>query len=314
MEKKVLSLCFPTYNRGWCMKEQIEKLKSCPKEILDKMEIIISDNCSTDDTQQIVSGAIEEGFNCRYIRNETNLGMDGNFVSCFRKVTGRYVWLLGDDDTIIVDSLIKIIRLLDVPEEYGLLHIYQKDDLKQDFIYLTNTSTMIKMVSYRITFISANIVNTKYVHTIDFEKYMGTWLTLVPLYLTSMIHESKNILFGVQTFEWSKDYSRNGGYNFFEVFIINYLNIIEEYISDEQLCLWLKKDIWPFIWKHTTNLLIRKICGNYKTENGWKILLKYYGRDWCFWRDLFKFPFGVIKRKVKKVIYISNNEKSDNDG
>ena len=44
------------------MKEQIERLKSCPKDVLDRMEIIISDNCSTDDTQQIVKDAIADGF------------------------------------------------------------------------------------------------------------------------------------------------------------------------------------------------------------------------------------------------------------
>ena len=117
MKQRVLTLCFPTYNRGWCMREQIERLRNCPEEILDKIEIIVSDNCSTDDTQQIVEKAMSEGFECRYIRNETNLGMDGNFVSCFRKAQGRYVWLLGDDDTIIIDSLVRIVKLLDVPEE-----------------------------------------------------------------------------------------------------------------------------------------------------------------------------------------------------
>ena len=118
------------------MKEQIERLKSCPNDVLDRMEIIISDNCSTDDTQQIVEDAIADGFVCRYLRNETNLGMDGNFVSCFRNAQGRYVWLLGDDDTIIIDSLKRIVNLLDVPEEYGLLHIYQKHDLDKEIVYV----------------------------------------------------------------------------------------------------------------------------------------------------------------------------------
>lgn len=302
MKQKVLSLCFPTYNRGWCMKEQIERLKNCPQEVLDKMEIIISDNCSTDDTQQIVQDAIDQGFNCRYIRNETNLGMDGNFVSCFRKAKGRYVWLLGDDDIIIIDSLVDIVKLLDVPQELGLLHVYQKYDLSNKVMHITNSDQMMRHVSYYITFISANIVNTKYVPTIDFEKYMGTWFTLVPLYLTSLFQEKLNILYIKQTFECAKDFSRNGGYNYFKVFVQNYLTILKEFIIDKNLYIWLKKDIWPMVWGNVKKILVKKIYGNYKAEKGWKILFKYYGKEWYFWSDLIKYPFEILIRKMKKII------------
>lgn len=302
MKQKVLSLCFPTYNRGWCMKEQIDRLKSCPKDILDRMEIIISDNCSTDDTQQIVEAAIADGFVCRYIRNETNLGMDGNFVSCFRNAQGRYVWLLGDDDTIIIDSLKRIVNLLDVPEEYGLLHIYQKHDLDKEIVYVYDRNEMAKYVSYYVTFISANIVNTKYVSSIFFEKYMGTWFTLVPLYITAFIGEKTNIVFSIKTIEDAKDCRRNGGYNFFEVFVINYLTILAEYIKDADLYAWLKKDIWSFVWGCTKRLLIRKDVGNFKTDNGWKILFKYYGNECYFWRSLLGYPFGFFKCKIKKLL------------
>jgi glycosyltransferase involved in cell wall biosynthesis len=282
------------------MKEQIERLMTCPKEVLDKMEIIISDNCSTDDTQQIIENAISKGFVCRYIRNSENLGMDGNFVSCFKKASGRYVWLLGDDDTIIIDSLVKIVNILDVPQEYGLLHIYQKNDILDSTIYVTDKEQMVKYVSYYVTFISANIVNTKYVPMIDFEKYIGTWFTLVPLYLMSLTQEALNIIYTTATIEGGKDYGRNGGYNFYVVFLNNFFSIIEECVYSKSVLKYVKRDMWPFIWGHTKQLLIRKNIGNYKIENGWKILLKHYGYECYFWRTLLKYSFAFIKRKVFK--------------
>lgn len=139
---KVLSLCLPTYNRGWCIKEQIARLMTCSNTILDKMEIIISDNCSDDDTKDIVNNAIAAGFRCRYIRNETNLGMDGNFVSCFQKATGKYVWLLGDDDLILIHQLEKIVNLLDGETEYGLIHIYMKEGMSDPIEYITDKEEM----------------------------------------------------------------------------------------------------------------------------------------------------------------------------
>ena len=170
-KQKVLSLCIPTYNRGWCVKKQIDRLMSCPEEIMNKIEVIISDNNSTDDTKDIIESAIQNGFNCKYIRQKTNIGADPNFIACFRTARAKYVWLLGDDDFLIIESLIKIVKLLDVNKEFGLLHIYQKNDLKiDDIIYEKNKNIMLKYVSYFITFISANIVNRKYVANFNFEK------------------------------------------------------------------------------------------------------------------------------------------------
>lgn len=300
MQKKILSLCIPTYNRGWCVKEQIIRLNSCPKEILNKIEILISDNCSTDDTKKIVGEAIENGFSCKYIRNDINLGMDGNFVSCCRHAQGRYLWILGDDDIIIIDSLVRIVNLLASSEEYDLLHIYQKNDLQCDIFAIKDRSKIAKYIGYHITFISANIVNAKYISMIDFEKYIGTLFVLVPLYLTAIINSQTSVFVSIKTFESGRDWGREE-YNFFEIFVENYLSIVNEYIKEKKLFSWFKKDIWIFVWQYTIKLLIKKDCGNFKTEKGWMILFKYYGCEWCFWWSLIKYPFSVIKRKINKI-------------
>lgn len=300
MKQKTLSLCFPTYNRGWCMKEQIERLMTCPKEVLDKIEIIISDNCSTDDTQQIIEKAIASGFICRYIRNETNLGADGNFVSCLRKATGRYVWLLGDDDIIIIDSLKKIVEILETSNECGLLHISQKYNENVNESKVLDKYEIIKHISYHITFISANIVNTKYVSNVDLEKYIGTWFPYIPLYYTAITKESSNFIFKYKTFDGAKDTVRNGGYNFFEVFVQTYLSIIKDFIDNQNLYLWLKKDIWPFIWGYTKQLLIKRDVGNFQIKNGWKILIYHYGYNWYFWKELVMYPIITIRKIISK--------------
>lgn len=302
MKQKVLSLCFPTYNRGWCMKEQIERLNTCPKEVLDKIEIIISDNCSTDDTQEVIEYYIRHGFECRYIRHSNNIGADPNFIHCMKEAKGRYVWLLGDDDIIIITSLVKIVEILDTPKEYGLIHIYQKEELEEKVLTIRDKVSMMKYVSYYVTFISANIVNSKYVHTVDLVKYIDSWLMYVPVYLTALHDELSNIVLGYRTFGDAQDYNRNGGYNYFKVFVQNYLTIINEFIDDKKLLKWLKKDIWPFVWQYTKQLLIHKEAGNFKVDNGWKILFKHYGTECYFWWSLIKYPFAETKRKLKRRI------------
>ncbi len=301
--QRVLSLCFPTYNRGWCMKEQISRLRQCPKELLEKIEIIVSDNCSTDDTEEIVRAAISDGFECVYNKNKENLGMDGNFVTCFKMAKGKYVWLLGDDDPIIPDALAKIVNKLSGDEDYGLVHIYKKGRFsKEDFITYTNDNAFIKDISYYTTLISSNIVRTKYVPEIVFEKYMGTWFTLMPLYITALIEEKNNLLVNFDTFEYAKDWERNGGYNYFKVFAENYLVIWQEFLSkgaiSKQTYDFLKKDSFKdLIAGPIFSKLIYRNKGNYSYERAWRILFRNYGGTLYF----YYYPLCLeIKRNLER--------------
>ena len=266
------------------MKEQIKRLSQCPQETLDKMEIIISDNCSTDDTQLIVTKAIDNGFPATYHRNEENLGMDGNFVTCFKMARGKYVWLLGDDDPIIVDALVKIVDKLSSDVEYGLMHI---DQLKRTstndlFVEFNDSEAFCCTISYYTSLISANIVRTEYVPEIDFQKYMGTWFTLIPLYVTGILKQPVNALVNFQVFEYSKDYARNGGYNYFEVFVNNYLSIWKEFLDAGKISKstfeFLKKDVFIGSVSHyiIRLLILNQGRNQYQKDGAWKILFTNY--------------------------------------
>ena len=299
--QKVLSLCFPTYNRGWCMKEQIERLKKCPKETLDKMEIIISDNSSTDDTKQIVTKSIENGFPATYHCNSENLGMDGNFVTCFRMAKGKYVWLLGDDDPIIIDSLVRIVDRLSSNVEYGLLHIDQLKRANSDdyFVEFKDSDAFFRAISYYTSLISANIVRTEYVPEINFEKYMGTWFTLIPLYITGVLKQPVNALANFAVFEKSRDFARNGGYNYFKVFVTNYLSIWKEFLDSGRISKptfeFLKKDVYQGTVSHYVvyMLFLHRMTNKYKTDGAWKILFTNYWNKPYFYTAPAKF---LLKR------------------
>lgn len=269
------------------MKAQIDRLLQCPKETMDKLEIIISDNCSTDDTEKVIQEAIAKGFPCNYIKNERNLGMDGNFVSCFKKAKGKYVWLLGDDDYVIIDSLVELVHELEKDDNYGLVHIFCKKERfsATKIIQYNDNDEFARVISYFTTFISANIVQTQYVPLIDFEKYMGTWFTLMPLYITAFIREDKNCLINFPVFEDSKDFKRNGGYNYFEVFVKNFLNVWSEFVGPDKI----KQSTYDFIKEDSFKdlivdhiydyLLKKKKNHNYSLDNAWMLLWDYYGKN-----------------------------------
>ena len=100
---KLLTISIPTYNRAQALDRQLMWLAT---EILgyeSDCEIIISDNCSTDKTAEILEkwrSVLASRISFTYHSNEENIGEVGNIVSCLRKATGKFVWSLGDDDSV----------------------------------------------------------------------------------------------------------------------------------------------------------------------------------------------------------------------
>lgn len=309
---KLLTLCIPTYNRGIHLNEQLRRLSSMPPEMWKDLTVFVSDNCSNDNTEEIVRSYISKPIiDIVYSKNECNLGMDGNFVKCFTSAKSKYVWLLGDDDYIKIDKLVLIVKLLK-ENNCGVCHLgIHRKEIEEYTIY-RDVDNYLREIAIWISFISSNIVNTKYVPKIDFEKYYGTFFTLIPLYLTAMIGENQNIMINTRIFEDSKDYSRNGGYSIVEVFVKNYLSIFDEFVKKGQLSHALyeyeKKCSFDFVIPLVVDFVLLKKASLYKKDNTWSILFAYYGIP----RTIFGCARVLLKKVKAKFVYSVNRISSIN--
>lgn len=108
MEKYILTIAIPTYNGS---KTIVNSLSTLIPQLTDDVELIVVDNCSTDNTHEIV-GYYSSKYNFKYIRNEKNIGADGNFLKCLKIAHGKFVMLLSDDDLIVEGGLKKIVAFL----------------------------------------------------------------------------------------------------------------------------------------------------------------------------------------------------------
>lgn len=145
----ILSICIPTYNRANYLKICLSVIM--PQiEINDPIEIIVSDNFSTDDTLNIIS---EYTTHPRFIliKQSKNEGPIKNGIEIIKKyANGKYCWYIGDDDYIMpgaIQNLIKIIKensdvdffyvdienyeldRLNIPLEKTLEHIKNKEEI-----------------------------------------------------------------------------------------------------------------------------------------------------------------------------------------
>lgn len=299
MNNILLSICIPTYNRAEILKVSLLKLLEETNKIDDKskIEILVSDNCSTDNTQTIVNNFIEKGLHITYSKNPVNVGSNGNFLKCFGRASGKYIWLLGDDDP-LADKSIK--RILDIIEEgdYGLIHINNIVTNEHNNIIYDDNELFLEYVSFWITFMSANIFRSEVVKSIEApEQYLNTWLVQVPFFISSALSKEKNIVVNDKILNDSLAGETNGGYNIFEVFVKNYLGIFHDFLDNKQISKFLyykeikisRSFIMPYFYKL---ILKRRIC-NFETSNGFSIMCKYFG--------MYKTMFFLLNFLLKKI-------------
>jgi glycosyltransferase involved in cell wall biosynthesis len=109
----IISICIPTRNRAAFLEENLSNLIKIIDQfnLEEKIEIIISDNGSTDNTTQVLNNVIEKKY-IKILKHPNNIGFSGNVLSMLKKATGKYVWMLGDDDKLDKDAFIEIIKIV----------------------------------------------------------------------------------------------------------------------------------------------------------------------------------------------------------
>lgn len=95
-----LSILIPTRNRATWLELLLRQLAEDPDVAGGEVEIIVSDNASTDDTARLLAHLRAElsQLPLRIATQPENLGLVGNLQWLVESAEGEYVWLLGDDD------------------------------------------------------------------------------------------------------------------------------------------------------------------------------------------------------------------------
>jgi glycosyltransferase involved in cell wall biosynthesis len=97
----LVTIAIPTYNRADGFLRQA--LATAVGQSYRNIEIIVSDNCSIDDTESIVRSFHDSRI--RYFRQDRNIGANNNFNFCLSQARGEFFLLLQDDDYIDADFL-----------------------------------------------------------------------------------------------------------------------------------------------------------------------------------------------------------------
>ena len=94
-----ISVVIPTFNRAQLLRKAIQSVLA--QEDVD-LEIVISDNCSNDETPEVVAPFLDDP-RVRYSRNDRNLGMVGNWKKAIFELTRADWFVLMSDDDFLTD-------------------------------------------------------------------------------------------------------------------------------------------------------------------------------------------------------------------
>jgi glycosyltransferase involved in cell wall biosynthesis len=109
MNSLSLSICIPTYNRANLLGECLQSLCCVAQQYRNQIEVVISDNASTDETRLIVS-RYQEKLPIRYFRNLENIGPERNIMAAAQHASAPHVWIFGDDDVFEKDAIPSVLH------------------------------------------------------------------------------------------------------------------------------------------------------------------------------------------------------------
>lgn len=102
MTTGLVSIITPTYNCGRFIAETIQSVQA---QTYTDWEMIIVDDCSTDNTFEIVKTFMVNDARIRYIRNERNSGAAITRNRALREAKGQWIAFLDSDDLWMPDKL-----------------------------------------------------------------------------------------------------------------------------------------------------------------------------------------------------------------
>lgn len=304
-QKPLLTLTIPTYNRGVFLRQFLDSVRD-QLGSNSEVEVIVSDNASTDETPEIMEQELQRGTRLTYIRNPENIGSDANFLQCYERASGKYVWVMGDDDILAPYALGRIVECLS-GDEFELVYLapfgFKGSDAPQNpspsqrnVRIFADPEPFVRRVHLFFTMISANIVNKDRVESIGhepFSKLVGSNLIHLGWIFTALRGHRKSLLLDEKLFGYRRD--NGGGFGICRVFgpalsevAAQWLNVprLSKLISNGAL----QRHIPPHL------LIAKQQTGQpFVREDAHAILSKAFGKNIRYW--ICDYPLIVLPER-----------------
>lgn len=251
--KPALSICIPTYNRASYLQKSLESI-IC-QDGFEHIEVVISDNCSTDNTEKTGIFYMKKYENIKYFRNQENI-IGANHPLALQRGTGMLRKLSNDTVSYRPGAIRNLIKLADKYKNTRpmLFFMNKKKRSEHSEILKIITSSeentildvFLQSVSYDITWISSIAVWEDDCRDMSvYDKYLDTNLGHVPFYIDLIAKHKDVIIFEDIIMKTAGLKKKNLSYGIYDTFYTNFLGLLDNYMNENKI----HKNTWCYIRK-----------------------------------------------------------------
>lgn len=303
MIKPLLSICIPTYNRAKYLENTIQSIVAQPEFIDNKVEIVISDNNSCDNTEEVCRQYEKKYKNFYYYKNKENI-RDKNFPLVLSYGNGILRKLSNDTLLYLEGSLGLICNIVEKCKEERIPVFFSNKNGRQVLRNL-DFRQFLCAVGFNITYIgSFAIWESECDDIANDTENCDLLLWQVGKFLKIASQKEKVILFDYQFGSIQSVEKKNISYGLYQVFYKNFFQILQPYFDNRKLSEvdreLLEKDLlydffmqWIIQWELNNENLLYSKSENLKQE-----VFDHY-KNKKYWPDfLIKYSFQLLKMKV----------------
>ena len=142
----LISVIMPVYNVRAYLSQSIESVLN---QTYKKFELIVINDCSTDDTELVVKKYQEKDSRIKLLNNEVNLKIPRSLNRGFEIAQGEYFTWTSDDNIFLKDAIQKMVDALEKNPGIDMVYAdYQKIDDKGNIFGLFYIYIIITMLYF----------------------------------------------------------------------------------------------------------------------------------------------------------------------
>lgn len=302
--RTLLSICIPTYNRA-------EVLNACIKSIVtnkafsDAIEIVISDNSSEDNTEEICMRYVDKFPTVKYYKNPENIGGDRNFLMALSKATGVFRKLLNDYSIFTETGLEVLLNAVRENLTRRPALLFDNGGQTPTSLPYNDFNKFCENIGWRLSWIGRfGYWQDDFDEIPDKEAKLQLQFIQSDLFLRSFLRKESCVIYHYRFTKRLPLHQKQGDYNFFKIHINNYLAIFEDYVEDGRLrvssySILCRKVLWQIL-PFFVELVVRKNKNfSYETEDAWRILKSKFSRYKWFYPILIVRIVTLPIRRIK---------------
>lgn len=241
MEKNsiVLSVCIPTFNRAVLLERTLSSMVQQAAFLdTDEIEIVISDNCSDDETPAVAARFVQDyPDKIRYLRQEPAIPPDMNFPAVLRAGRGLFLKLHNDSLMTHDGSLAELIKVIKATAAEQPVIFCTNGNMREGQMIevLNNLSDFVRRVSFFSTWSGGfGIWRDDFLATPDFARNAALRLIQTD-HLLRTVASGKRAIALYENYFTVQHVAKKGGYNIAQVFGQNYLSLLKPYVAEGKL-------------------------------------------------------------------------------